>query len=62
MISTYFSTSPDVLRKKKSDLATFLRFSSSFSLEDTFSLVDSKYSLKFMASTKSFTSSTVKIF
>ena len=61
MISTYFSTSSGVVRKIYSDLETFLRFYFSFSLENNFSLVDLKYSLKFMA-TKSFTSSSGKVF
>ena len=61
MISTYFSTSSGVVRKIYSDLETFLRFYFSFSLENNFSLVDLRYSLKFMAK-KSFTSSSGKVF
>ena len=59
--STYFSTSSGVARDISSDSATSLSFYSSFNLEDSFSLADLKYSLKFMA-TKSLASSSVRIF
>ena len=54
-------TSSSVVREKASDLATFVIFVSSVSLEYNFSLADLKYSLKFLA-TKSFTSLSLKIF
>ena len=41
IISTYFSTSSSVIGKMQSHLVTFLRFCSS--------IIDLKYSLKFMA-------------
>ena len=56
---TCFSTSSSVFREIWRNLATFLRFCFSFSLEYNFSFADLKYSLKFMA-TKCFTSSSVK--
>ena len=49
LILAYSSTSSGVVRKMQSNLPTFLRFCSSFSLEYNFSLVALKYSLKFMA-------------
>ena len=50
-----------LFREILSNSATYLRLSPSFSLENNFSLVDLKYSPKFMT-TKSFPSSSVKIF
>ena len=60
IISTYFSTSSDVVGKIK-QFSTFCKILFLTTLEYTFRFIDLRYSSNFMT-TKSFTSSSVKIF